>query len=59
MNKYQELAGCDTREEYLDMLAEEYGMDYEIVSEIALYQARMKTLTDWLCFAKTTVAIKR
>ena len=34
-NKYKEIAGVNTREEYLDNVAEEYGVDNEAVHCLA------------------------
>ena len=34
-NKYEELAGCKDREEYLDQLAEENGVDRFMVGVMA------------------------
>lgn len=34
-NKYEELAGCKDREEYLDQLAEENGIDRFMVGAMA------------------------
>ena len=34
-NKYEELAGCKDREEYLDQLAQENGVDSFIVRAMA------------------------
>ena len=34
-NKYQELYGCKDRQEYFEMLADEYGVDVETVEALA------------------------
>ncbi len=34
-NIYQELADCDNRDEYLDGLADEYGISRQIVAALA------------------------
>lgn len=34
-NKYQELYGCKDRQEYFEMLADEYGVDVETVETLA------------------------
>lgn len=34
-NKYQELFGCKDRQEYFEMLAEEYGVDIDTVETLA------------------------
>lgn len=34
-NKYQELCGCKDRQEYFEMLADEYGVDVETVETLA------------------------
>ena len=34
-NKYQQLFGCKDRQEYFEMLADEYGVDVEIVKALA------------------------
>lgn len=34
-NKYQQLFGCKDRQEYFEMLADEYDVDVEIVKALA------------------------
>lgn len=34
-NKYEQLYGCANRQEYLEMLADEYSVDIEVVEALA------------------------